>query len=173
MDRSRGELTGPSQFHKYEKFVVLMMENRSFDHYWSPLDAARARRRGPGQGMVGRRTLRQVDRRPQRATSRTPISTATASRSFARTTTRSGTSITNGTPCHEQFSEGTNEGFIRPHQRDLERLNDNNEQTKAFCWGHKGPDGKEKCGEPGDPMAYYTRQDTPIFHSLFDNYAIL
>src|SRR5687767_10044838 len=37
MDAARREFGGPVQMHKYEKFVVLMMENRSFDHYFGHL----------------------------------------------------------------------------------------------------------------------------------------
>ena len=33
-------------------------------------------------------------------------------------------------------------------------------------------DGESKCGKLAAPMAYYTRHDTQIYHSLFDNYAI-
>jgi phospholipase C len=32
--------------------------------------------------------------------------------------------------------------------------------------------GVKKCANPNDPMAYYTRKDTPIYHAMFDNYAI-
>src|SRR5262245_28310223 len=52
------------------------------------------------------------------------------------------------------------------------RATSSDSTTKAMCWGTKGGDGKEKCGKLEDPMTFYKRRDTPIFHHLMDNYAL-
>ena len=41
MDRARRDFGGPQQLHKYEHFVILVMENRSFDHYFGHLSMPR------------------------------------------------------------------------------------------------------------------------------------
>jgi len=169
----RRELGGATQLHKYEKFVVLMMENRSFDHYFGHLTMptsmggeARAKWDGRTPDPEGKRIdgLTGNEWNPDLNGNRVKL--------FRPNHYAIGDIDHEWAACHEQFGNGKNDGFIKPHQRDLELLNDNDERTKAICWGYKGGDGKEKCGELRDPMAYYTRQDTPIFHSLFDNYAI-
>jgi phospholipase C len=49
------------------------------------------------------------------------------------------------------------DGFIRMHFLDLQK-------QKRECGS--------TCAALGDPMSYYTRQDTPVLHQLFDNYAL-
>jgi phospholipase C len=174
MDRAVREYGGPTQFHKYEKFVVLCMENRSFDHYFGHLTIPRAlggegRERWdgrPGSDPEGKKVDGLTGNEAN------PDLNGNMIKVFKSMNYAIGDIDHEWEACHEQFSGGTNQGFIKPHQRDLLRLNDNNEATKAICWGYKGPDGKEKCGELADPMAYYNREDTKIFHALMDNYAI-
>ena len=173
MDRARREFGGPQQFHKYEKFVVLCMENRSFDHYFGHLTIPRSMG-GEGRGKWDGRTPdpqgRLVDGLTGNETN--PDLNGNPVKIHRPSHYALGDIAHEWDDCQNQFSRGTNQGFITTHQRDLLKLNDDNEATKAMCWGYKGPDGKEKCGDPNDPMAYYTRQDTPIFHALMDNYAI-
>jgi phospholipase C len=173
MDRGVRELNGPAAFHKYEKFVVLMMENRSFDHYFGHLTIPRE---FGGEGL-GKWDGRTPD--PQGklidgllGTETNPDLNGNKVKIFRPNHYAIGDIDHEWDSCHGQFSNGTNQGFVLRHQQDLERLNDNLESTKAWCYGYKGADGKARCGDPADPMAYYIRRDTPIFHSLFDNYAI-
>lgn len=173
MDRARREFGGAQQFHKYEKFVVLMMENRSFDHYFGHLTMP-ASLGGEGRGRWDGRTPDPQGKLIDGLTGNesNPDLNGNRIKVFRPNHYAIGDIDHEWDSCQEQFGGGRNDGFIKPHQRDLERLNDNDERTKAYCWGYKGADGKEACAELRDPMAYYTRRDTPIFHSLFDNYAI-
>jgi len=176
MDRARREFGGPLQFHKYEKFVVLMMENRSFDHYFGHLSMAPNAALGIGgkekwDGRTPDPNGKKVD--GLTGDESNPDLNGNAIKVFKAQNFDIGDIDHEWDACHDQFSGGTNQGFIKPHQRDLERLNDNDEATKATCFGTTtGPGGTGKCGDLKDPMAYYGRKDTPIFHSLFDNYAI-
>lgn len=173
MDRARREYGGALEFHKYEKFVVLCMENRSFDHFFGHLTIPQALG-GEGRGKWDGRTPDPQGKLIDGLTGNevnvdlngNPIKIHRPSH-YAL-----GDIAHEWDDCHEQFSNGTNQGFITAHQRDLLRLTDGDPNTPAYCWGYKGADGYEKCGDLQDPMAYYTRQDTPIFHALFDNYAI-
>jgi phospholipase C len=174
MDRAVKDRQGPSALHKYEKFVVLMMENRSFDHYFGHLTIPKelgGEGRGkwdgktpdPGgkliDGLTGNESNPDLDGNPIKV--------------FHPDTYALGDIIHDWDACHAQFAGGKMDGFIRAHQRDILFLNDNDESTKALCFGTTtGPGGTGKCANLADPMAFYTRKDTPIFHSLYENYAI-
>jgi phospholipase C len=173
MDRSVSELGGAQQLHKYEKFVVLVMENRSFDHYFGHLTMPTSL---GGEGRA-------------RWDGATPDPDGKLLDGLTGTETNpdlNGNKIGLWTPesyelgdidhewdgCHKQFNTGSMDGFITNHERDLLRLNDNDETTKALCWGTTGANGQPKCGDLRDPMAIYKRKDTRIFHSLLQNYAV-
>jgi phospholipase C len=173
MDRARSELGGAQQFHKYEKFVVLMMENRSFDHYFGHLTMPRELG-GEGRGRWDGRTPdpqgKLIDGLTGSETN--PDMNGNRVKLFRPDHYALGDIDHEWDACQEHFGGGRMDGFIRPHQRDIEQLARTGDKEKANCWGYPGNDGVSKCGELADPMAYYTRQDTPVFHALLDNYAI-
>lgn len=72
---------------RYKKFVIVVMENRSFDHLFGHLSLPRSE---GGEGRTNVNGSRAWRRTPTR------ISTATRSASTSPRTTRSATSITSG-----------------------------------------------------------------------------
>jgi phospholipase C len=164
MDKARAHSGAPELLRKYDKFVVLMMENRSFDHYFGHLSLPKAL---GGEGRADVDGFKNLDHA-------NPDLNGNPIKIWTPDDMALGDIDHEWQACHDQFNGGKMDGFIRPHQRDLERLNDNNEKTKANCWGTKTDlhGGQEKCGGLKDPMAFYTRKHTPIFHALLDNYTL-
>ncbi|MBX3188720.1 MAG: alkaline phosphatase family protein [Labilithrix sp.] len=173
MDRNVRELGGAQQLHKYEKFVVLVMENRSFDHYFGHLSMPRSKG-GEGRGKWDGRTPDPEGKLVDGLTGDefNPDLNGNKVGVWMPTDQELGDIDHEWEGCHQQWNAGKNDGFITNHERDLLRLNDNDASTKALCWGTKGNDGQPKCGDLKDPMAIYTRKDTKIFHSLVDNYTL-
>jgi phospholipase C len=145
----------PPELRKYEKIVVLMMENRSFDHYFGHLSLPKALG-GEGRKDVDGLTGEEVQ-------FLTREGGREAFKPFLATDHKIGDIDHEWSACHGQFNGGKMDGFIQKHFEDLERLRTGGE---ANCIGYK------KCAELKDPMAYFGRQDTPVFHELFDNYAL-
>ena len=176
MDRAVRELGGAQQLHKYEKFVVLVMENRSFDHYFGHLSMPRelgGEGRPKWDGVTPDPEGKRVDGFTGNESN--PDFNGNLVKIFRPNGDYSiGDIAHEWEDCHLQFADGRMNGFVTQHQADLERLNDGIDETVARCFGTKtrDPDGQAYCGKVSDPMAYYTRQDTKICHSLFDNYAI-
>ena len=165
MDRARGDKNGPSELHRYEKFVVLMMENRSFDHYFGSLSLPHSM---GGEGRTDVDGFKNLDHsNPDLNGNRVKIWHAAKDTALGDIDHRWDT-------CHRQVNGGKMDGFVNTHQEDLARLNDGNDETKAHCWGTKTDihGGTAECANLADPMAYYTRAELPIYHALFDNYAI-
>ncbi len=141
-----GETTCPPELRRYEKIVVLMMENRSFDHYFGHLSLPRSMG-GEGRKDVDGLTGNEVQ-----------FLDGQAFKPFKATNFELGDIDHSWDACHGQFNDGKMDGFIRKHFEDLAREKD------AECG--------RKCGDLRDPMAYYGREDTPVFHQLLDNYAL-
>ena len=152
-DRSGTPSSAPEELRKYEKVVILMMENRSFDHYFGHLSLP-TELGGEGRTDVDGLTGSEVQYLANGGD-------RTAYASFAAQTYAIGDIDHEWAACHGQFNGGQMDGFIQMHFADLERKR--LAQT-ANC-------GKV-CAAVGDPMAYYTRKDTPVFHQLLDNYAL-
>jgi phospholipase C len=151
------ERGGALQFHKYEKFVVLMMENRSFDHYFGHLSLPKSL---GGEGRTDVDGFKNLDHSQPDLNGR-PV------KLWTPTNYDLGDIDHEWDACHGQFNGGQMDGFVRMHAVDLLKPQEN-----RTCWGTKTADGQKKCGNLPDPMAYYKRKDTPIYHALFDNYAI-
>ena len=165
-EASEDAIQGASELlTRYKKFVIVIMENRSFDHYFGHLSLSREEG-GEGNTKVN------------------GFSTLAAHTNLDLNGNKVGIFRPQGhelgdidhewEACHDQFGGGTNDGFVRAHQKDLVRLNDGDETTKAICFGTTTDDAVPvaKCGDPKDPMAFYTRQDTPVYHQLLDEYVL-
>jgi phospholipase C len=152
-DRLRSSLaTSPEALRRYDHIVVLMMENRSFDHYFGHLSMPTSMG-GEGRkdvdGLKGNEV--QYLYGPNGEIQQTfPI--------FHAGTRKLGDIGHGWDDCHMQFNNGGMNGFIQAHAIDLAK------GDGADCGHH--------CGALGDPMAYYKREDTPVLHELFDNYAL-
>jgi phospholipase C len=150
---ARASAVSPEQFRKYEKIVVLMMENRSFDHYFGHLSMPTAlggEGRTDVDGLKGNET-QLLDR-------------GNGLEQFGLvhpSTFKLGDIDHEWDACHGQFNGGQMDGFIRMHWLDLQRKQ---QGGSANCGSH--------CAAVGDPMSFYTRNDTPVLHQLFDNYAL-
>ena len=143
----------PEELRGYEKVVILMMENRSFDHYFGHLSLPTSLG-GEGRIDVDGFKGNEMQYLAQGGA-------RTAFKPFAANGYEIGDIDHEWAACHGQFNGGKMDGFIQMHFADLERKR--LAQT-ANC-------GKV-CAAVGDPMAYYTRKDTPVFHQLLDNYAL-
>jgi phospholipase C len=144
--------TAPEELRRYEKIVVLMMENRSFDHYFGHLSLPKE------LGGEGRKDVDGLTGNEVNYLVRPGSDGREAFRPFRATGSKLGEIVHSWEACHGQFNNGANDGFIQEHFNDIAL----------------GKDGecKKICAGIGDPMAYYGRTDTPVFHELFDNYAI-
>lgn len=150
---------------RYKKFVIVVMENRSFDHLFGHLSLPRS------EGGEGRT---QVNGFKSLAAHTNPDLNGNKVGIYKTQNLEIGDIIHEFDSSHEQFAGGAMDGFVRAHQKDLLNLDDNNEQTKAICLGTTtdDPTPVPKCGAPKEPMAFYTRADTPIYHQLLDEYVL-
>jgi hypothetical protein len=148
---------------RYKKFVVLVMENRSFDHYFGHLSLPL------NEGGEGRADVNGFQSLAAHAN---PDLNNNKVVPFRSTNMAIGDIDHEWEACHKQFNAGRNDGFVRAHQEDLVRLNDKNDATKANCFGTKDDKGVARCGDPKDPMAFYGREETPVYHQLLDEYAL-
>jgi phospholipase C len=151
---ARAANVSPAELRRYEKIVIVMMENRSFDHYFGHLSmpvALGGEGRKDVDGLKGNE-VQFLDR--GNGPEAFPL--------IHPSTYKIGDITHEWDPCHGQFNNGAMDGFIKMHFQDLER---------ARLTG-KSPECGSTCGALGDPMSYYTRKDTPVFHQLLDNYAL-
>jgi phospholipase C len=145
--------TSPPELRRYEKIVVLMMENRSFDHYFGHLSMPRA------LGGEGRTDVDGLKGNEVQYLTRPGSDGREVFKPFRATHREIGDIGHEWRACHAQFNGGAMDGFIQHHFEDLQR-----ETRQRLCG--------DECAQIGDPMAYYGRTDTPVLHELFDNYAL-
>jgi hypothetical protein len=148
---------------RYKKFVVVIMENRSFDHYFGHLSLPLAE---GGEGRADVNGFKSL------AAHANPDLDGNKVLPFRTKEMAIGDIDHEWDACHKQFNAGMMDGFVRAHQEDLVRLNDKDPSTKANCFGFKDDKGIQRCGEPKDPMAFYGREDTPVYHQLLDEYTL-
>lgn len=160
VDRAVGQSVdaAPPELRKYEKIVVLMMENRSFDHYFGHLSMPKSL---GGEGRTDVDGLRGDEVQfLDRGQGREQFRLFHAGSDYTL-----GDIAHEWDDCHGQFNAGAMDGFIEMHVRELDRV----ARGQAKCGGSTF---HEKCARLGDAMAYYKRQDTPVLHQLFDHYAL-
>jgi phospholipase C len=145
-------LTCPPELRRYEKVVVLMMENRSFDHYFGHLSLP------PGLGGEGRKDVDGLKGNEVQFLTREGMDGREAFRPFLATDTRLTDICHEWEDCHGQWNGGAMDGFVQRHFMDLAR------RGEDVC--------SKRCNDIKNPMAYYGRSDTPVLHQLFDNYTL-
>lgn len=150
---------------RYKKFVVVVMENRSFDHLFGHLSLPRSEG-GEGRTNVNGFSSLAAHTNPDLNGNKVGI--------YKSENHEIGDIDHEWEACHEQFGNGKNDGFVKAHQKDLLRLNDNLEETKPICLGTTtdDPTPVPKCGAPKEPMAFLNRADTPVYHQLLDEYVL-
>jgi phospholipase C len=151
----RPPVVGPDALRKYEKFVVLMMENRSFDHYFGHLSLPREL---GGEGRTDVDGFRGDESNPGPDGS-VPIHHANT---FAL-----GDVVHEWDPCRLQFNGGRNDGFVKAQLEDLAAKRFCSEPVDSARGDHGG-----SCADAKDAMAYFRREDTPVYHQLMDEYAL-
>jgi phospholipase C len=145
-------LTCPPELRRYEKVVVLMMENRSFDHYFGHLSLP-AELGGEDRTDVDGLTGNEVQ-----FLTRPGMDGREAFKPFLATNTKLTDICHSWDDCHAQWNNGAMDGFIQRHFLDL---------------AHRGEDVcSKRCDDIKNPMAYYGRKDTPVLHDLFDAYTL-
>lgn len=133
-------------FKQIDHVVVVMMENRSFDHYF-----------GSYSLLEGRTDVNGLKPHMFNLDSAGKKIFPFHKKNF----------FTIGDIDHEwdgcriQWGKGKNDGFVKAHEADLARLKTG---KPHFC-------GK-LCADPVDPMAFYTRTEIPTSYALADEYAI-
>jgi phospholipase C len=152
-------------FGNIEHVVVLMMENRSFDHMFGArsIPTGLVDRYGNPLGGEGRSDVNGLtgnELNYDLEGNEVPI--------FRQTATYLGDIAHEWDDCHKQmdFTGGmpTNDGFVRNHQVDLAK------GAEAACNGNYF--GRQQCAQPNDPMGIYTREELPIYYALADNYTL-
>ncbi|MCP4809477.1 MAG: phosphoesterase [Proteobacteria bacterium] len=125
------EDTGPAREAGIDHVIVVMMENRSFDHYLGSLKALEGR---DVEGLSGTESNPGPDGNPVTVFQLTEPCQEDPPHGWGSS--------------HNQFSEGTNQGFVLEH---FDRV---------------GP-------EQGDwVMGYYTRDELPIHYALADHFCL-
>jgi phospholipase C len=150
---------------RYKKFVFLVMENRSFDHYFGHLSLP------VSQGGEGRTNVNGFS--ADLSVHANVDLNGNKIKPFRSTELGIGDIDHEWEACHAQFAGGKNNGFVKAHHEDIVRLKDGDEATPAHCFGTKDEQGVIRCAEdPAAPMAFYGRQETPVYHKLLDEYAL-
>jgi phospholipase C len=164
--KKRHHMRPRGAFGPIEHVVVLMMENRSFDHMFGALSIEKGRADAYGNDLGGE--------------GRTDVNGLTGDEAnldldgnpigvFRQTATYLGDIAHDWDDCHRQADYentgvSTNDGFVRRHQDDL-KLG----QTAA-CNGEYF--GRQQCAQPRDPMGIYTRAELPVYYALADQYTL-
>jgi phospholipase C len=160
--KPRGIFTG------IEHVVVLMMENRSFDHYFGAMsiDPGRTDRFGNAMGGEGHPDVNGLSGDEFNLDldgNRVEV--------FRQKRMALGDIAHEWDNCHKQFDflnsgVGKNDGFVREHQTDLRR------GATSLCATQKYFGRNNGCPEYYDPMGFYAREDLPVMYALADNYTL-
>ncbi len=142
-------VNGLEAFRKVDTFVVLMMENRSFDHMFGSLKAVEGRE--DVNGLTGDES--------------NPDPRGGNVRVFHQTDLALGDIDHEWSACHAQHNGGANDGFVRAHVEDLMK-------AEKLCDDPVNPLGDGYCAGERDPMAYYTRAELPTSYQLADAYTL-
>jgi len=143
--------SSPESLRRYDHIVVLMMENRSFDHYFGHLSMPTS------MGGEGRTDVDGLKGNEVQHLYGPNGEIQQTFNLFHAGTSKIGDIAHDWDSCHTQFNNGAMNGFIQGHAIDRAK-------EDPGCGKH--------CAGLGDPMAYYKREDTPVLHQLFDNYAL-
>jgi hypothetical protein len=155
---------------RYKKIVVLVMENRSFDHYFGHLSLPQSE---GGQGRTdvnGFKSKAQhfnLDRNGNKVHIFRPVKADGKPDYMIGDITHEWDAV------HASLANN-NGGFVKSHEEDLALPPKEDGTPSSACWGTTTGDERNTplCAKPHDPMAYYTAQDTPVYHQLIEEYAL-
>ncbi len=155
-------------FGNIEHVVVLMMENRSFDHYFGALSIAKGREDAYGNpfGGEGRNEVNGLtgdEWNPDRQGNRVDV--------YRMMKTQIGDINHEWDNCHRQMNwegkgKSTNDGFVRNHEEDLAK------GAQSYCSTYKYFSHNIGCPEAHAPMGIHSRADLPVMYSLADHYTL-
>jgi phospholipase C len=177
--RAKKALMPRGVFGPIEHIVVLMMENRSFDHVFGALsiEPGRTDVDGNDMGGEGRADVNglsgdeyNLDLDGNKIHVRRQMVLNKASGLWEPNYVLGDISH-EWDACHNQFDwtksgTGKNDGFVREHHTDLKK------GEGAYCKTAKYFGNLAPCQRLTDPMSYYTREDLPVSYALADNYTI-
>ena len=162
--RARHAMRPRGVFGPIEHVVVLMMENRSFDHMFGALSipAGKTDVNGNDMGGEGRSGVNGLTGDESNVDAQgNKVSV------FRQPSTYLGDIAHDWDDCHKQVAFGSqklNDGFVRQHQADLLK------GDQAACFGAYF--GRQQCSQPKDPMGFYARDELPVYYALADNYTL-
>jgi phospholipase C len=167
--REKHALQKRGTFGNIEHVVVLMMENRSFDHYFGARSIPKGMTDehgndlgGEGRGDVDGLTGEEYNL--DLSGNRVGI--------HRLTDTLYGDIAHEWDNCHRQFDyEGTGtgkmDGFVREHEADVKR-----QGKDSYCATYKYFGKNVGCPPHTFPMGIYTREELPVYYALADNYTL-
>jgi len=155
-------------FGNVQNIVILMMENRSFDHAFGALsiDPDRFDDHDNHLGGEGRKDVNGLTGDEQNLDlSGKPV------RIFRQNKTQLGDLAHEWDNCHRQYDwEGSgvpkNDGFVREHESDVVK------GDKSYCATYKYFDKNIGCPPPETPMGIFTRNELPVSYALADQYTL-
>lgn len=167
--REKNALKPRGTFGQIEHIVVLMMENRSFDHYFGALSIP--------EGMTDR------NGQPLGGEGRTDVLGLTGNETnvdldgndvgiHRLRETLYGDIVHDYEDCLAQFDYegrgmGMMDGFVRQHEADVRAQGED-----SYCATYKYFGENAGCPPKEFPMGIYTREELPVMYSLADNYTL-
>lgn len=167
---------GAPALNRIEHIVVLMMENRSFDHMFGALsipqgltDAYGNPLGGEGRtdvrGLTGNEMNVDLDGNPHyphRMTKEEYVM---------------GDIAHEWEDCHRQAQwdpngEWANDGFVRRHHEDFNKPYDPDHDDPSFCATYKYFGNQVGCPPVHAPMGVFTREELPVYYDLADNFTL-
>lgn len=151
-----------------QHIVVLMMENRSFDHYFGALsiDPNRTDEYGNSFGGEGRTDVNGLTGDEFNLNlAGDPV------RVFRQLQTLQGDIAHEWEDCHRQFDfDGTgigkNDGFVKQHELDIAK------GDQSYCGTYEYFGLNVGCPDPNSAMGIYSREEVPVLYALADNYTL-
>jgi phospholipase C len=167
---------GQKALGRIEHIVVLMMENRSFDHMFGALsiekglvDAYGNPLGGEGRkdvrGLTGQEVNYDLDgnpHHPHRMTKEEYVM---------------GDIAHEWEDCQRQAQydpegEWANDGFVKRHHEDVLKPHDPDLDDPSYCATYKYFGNQVGCPPVHAPMGVFTREELPVYYDLADNYTL-
>src|SRR4030095_13116749 len=108
---------------RYKKFVVVIMENRSFDHYFGHLSLPVSE---GGQGRTDVEGFKSIAEHSTPDRNKNKVSIFRPTLEDGKPNYMIGDIDHEWEACHAQFNSGKNDGFVTAHEEDLAKPKDDN-----------------------------------------------
>lgn len=167
--REKNALKKRGVFGDIEHIVVLMMENRSFDHYFGALSIPQGMTDANGQSLGGEGrgdVLGLTGSEQNLDLSGDPVGI------HRLRETLYGDIAHEWEDCQRQFDYastgmGMMDGFVRRHEEDILK-----QGMDSYCATYEYFGKNLGCPPKNFPMGIYTREELPVMYALADNYTL-